>query len=144
MARSAGPISEKRSILVQECLRRLKNCDPGQPWNVKTFYLNKFMLEMKFAGHNQKFRQTVAEIAIKKYQNILKKHNEKEGTMYSNRSEQEEMVRQKEGNASKYNWFREKGGYTSTVNVLPTPNSNLADRIRTTLEVCPAPKGTRT
>ena len=72
MAWSEGPISEKISILVQECLRRLKNCDPFQLWNVKTFYLNKFMLEVKFAGHNQ----NVAEIAIKKYQNILKKDNE--------------------------------------------------------------------
>ena len=143
MARSAGPITEKRAILVQECLRRLKNCDPKQPWEVKVGFMNKFMLEMMFSGHQEHFRQKVAEIAIKKYQGILQSHLEGDTKMYRNKQERLDMVRERGGKTTKSTWFRDKGNFTSTVNFPPTPNSNLAKIIKKVIEECPAPKGTK-
>ena len=120
-----------------------QNCDPKQPWEVKVGFMNRFMLEMMYAGHQEHFRQKVAEIAVKKYQGMLQSHLDGDSNMYRNKEERQAMVIEKGGKTTKNTWFRDKGNFTSTVNVLPTPSSNLAKTIKKAIEDCPAPKGTK-
>ena len=85
----------------------------------------------------------VAEIALKKYKVILQKHSTGETNMYRSKKERQTHFRLKGGRPTKTNWFREKGGYTSTISVLPTPGSHLVNNIKEALAGCSTPKGTK-
>ena len=142
-SRSAAPTSEKRTILVQECLRRMKNCSIDQPWNTKAKYINQLMLEMKHAGHSEHFRKTVVIKAINKYKAKLEDHVQGTKRMYRNREEIKRDRTLKGGKAKKDDWFR-TAGYTSTLVVLPTPGSQLARQTAEAMSKCPPPDGTKT
>ena len=46
-ARSAFSNCMKRSILLEEGLRRLRNCSPNLPWNNKVTFLNRFSSDFR-------------------------------------------------------------------------------------------------
>ena len=143
LARSAGPNSEKRAILVQECLRRLRNCSEDIQWSSKAEYVSQLMLDMKHAGHSQHFRETVAKKAIKKYQAQLEDHKAGKKSFYRNRTEIKLDERKRGGKAKKDNWFRHEG-FTSTLRVMPTPESQLAKNTAEAMAKCPPPLETKT
>ena len=141
-ARSAGSNSEKRNVLVQECLRRLRNCGPNQPWAVKVHFMNQLMLDMKHAGHSEHFREIVAIKAISKYKAQVEDSVQGKKPLYRSRAEIKESEAERGGKARKDDWFR-VDGYTSTLNVLPTPGSKLARQTADAMKRCPPPEGTK-
>merc|ERR1712082_226322 len=75
-SRSALMSSQKRSILVSEAVRRLKNCSPSLNWSHKAYHLTQFSLAMYRSGHSQPFREVVLNRAIHKNKDMLVKHQE--------------------------------------------------------------------
>ena len=58
-ARSAFSSAKNRSILVEEGLRRLRNCLPELEWDSKAFFLNKFVSDLNYSGHTESFIRTI-------------------------------------------------------------------------------------
>ena len=73
-AKSALPTRVKRSILLEEGSRRLRNCSPELAWDEKVLYLNRLSSEMKNCGHSYAFRRTILKRVVVKYQNSLSNH----------------------------------------------------------------------
>ena len=50
MQASAAPLSQKRTVLTQEGIRRLKNCKVDLEWEQKAHHLSNLMQKMKNSG----------------------------------------------------------------------------------------------
>ena len=74
---SAIPAKDKRTILTQECLRRLRNTKVELGKDVQNKHLNEFMVKMKNSGYNQKYRKEVLESALSAFEKM--KSDEKHG-----------------------------------------------------------------
>ena len=71
MADAALSFATKRTILTQECLRRLRNTKVELGPEVQRKYLNQFMLTLKNSGYNKKFRKEVLDSSLKAFQKML-------------------------------------------------------------------------
>ena len=68
LASSALSYSKKRTILTQECLRRLRNTKVELGPEVQNKYLNLFMLKVKNSGYTEKFRTEVLDSSMKAFE----------------------------------------------------------------------------
>jgi hypothetical protein len=143
LAKSAFSTSKKRSILLEEGMRRLRNCSPNLPWDTKAKFLNRFSSDMKYSGHTPSFRQIILRRTISRYQTELTNHLEGKKKLYRSRLERIEMTEKNKFAAQKDTWFR-TGGTTSTITVPATPNGLLSDKIRNNLKRGRQPTGTQT
>ena len=141
-AKSAFSVA-KRSILVEEGMRRLRNCSPELSWAEKISFLNRFSSDMRYSGHGESFRLTVLKRVIGRYQAELSNHLEGRKKMFRSREERELDTEQKRCKSQKDKWFR-SGGATSTLTVPVSPNGELAEKMRTNLLRGSQPKGTMT
>ena len=71
MKDSAAPLQQKRTVLTQEGIRRLKNCKRELEWEEKAFHMSKFMQKLKNSGYDEKFRLEVAKSSVNGYQKNL-------------------------------------------------------------------------
>ena len=99
---------QKRTILTQECLRRLRNTkvELGRETQVK--YLNEFMLKLKNSGYSIEYRKQILCSAQKAFEEMIK--NDKEGIKPLFRGREwniKERKQQKENN--KLNWYKNGG-----------------------------------
>ena len=122
-ARSAMPMSKKRTIITQELIRVMTRCSPELAWKKIIPHLNEAMKRVQYSGYNKKFRCEVLRSAIKAYKTI--RHNDKIGLipMYRTRQWKKEQ-REKEKRKKKTQWFKGNGA-KSVVFVPATPNSKL-------------------
>ena len=58
-AKSALPTRVKRSILLEEGSRRLKNCSPEMDWKEKVLFVNRLSAEMNNSGHSHMLRASL-------------------------------------------------------------------------------------
>ena len=142
-AKSAFSVPKKRSILVEEGLRRLRNCSPELDWATKAFFLNKFTSDLKYSGHKEQFIRTIIRKVVFKYEADLSNHLEGVHRMYRSRTERIEMKQMNQMSNLKDTWFR-KGGFTSTLIVPATPDSCLASKVKKNLDKGRQPAGTKT
>ena len=142
-ARTAFSTSKKRSILVEEGMRRLRNCSPNLCWTKKAYFLNVFTSDMKFSGHSTSFRATVLKKVLNKYLVEISNHLEGKKRMYRSRQERQTMKEASKVDKQRDTWFR-AGGATSTLTVPATPDGILADEIRKNLCKGRQPQGTQT
>ena len=56
MRDSAAPLSQKRTVLTQEGIRRLKNCTIKMDWCEKSVLLNNLMQKMRNNGYDPKIQ----------------------------------------------------------------------------------------
>ena len=61
---TAYPQSQLRAIMIEEVLRRLRNCSPGSSWEEKGKHLTEFALSLKSSGHGERFRVEVFNKAL--------------------------------------------------------------------------------
>ena len=85
LADSALSFAKKRTILTQECLRRLRNTKRELGPEVQRKYLNIFMLQLKNSGYNAKFRKEVLDSALKAFQKMVKDDQDGIKPMYRSR-----------------------------------------------------------
>ena len=57
----------KRNVAVSESVRRLRNCSVDLPWEQKAYFLSDYMGRLKQAGYNEKFRVSILNQAIARY-----------------------------------------------------------------------------
>ena len=142
-ARSAFSTSKKRSILLEEGIRRLRNCSPELDWSIKAYFLNRFSSDMRYSGHSQDFRRTILKRIVARYLTEVSNHLEEKTRMYRSREERIKMKEESRISSLKDTWFR-TGGYTSTLTVPATPNGLLAEQVRRNLEMGRQPAQTKT
>ena len=64
LAESAINAASKRTILTQECLRRIRNTKIELGDEVRNIHLNRFMLKMKNSGYNETYRVQILNSAL--------------------------------------------------------------------------------
>ena len=73
MADSALNWKQKRTILTQEALRRLRNTSLELGHEVQCDHLSDFMLKLKDSGYGEKFRSEIVYSAKKAFEIIVDK-----------------------------------------------------------------------
>ena len=145
---TAYPVSQMRAIMVEEVLRRLRNCSPESPWVEKGRHLSEFAQSLKVSGHSERFRVTVFRKAIAKYEAELRRHMEGISDLYRTRSTREEQTKAKGGKSTKDTWFRKKKAgekeETTSVLVVPYSGGELAKKLREKMKTCKEPEGIKT
>jgi hypothetical protein len=101
LARSAFSTAQKRSILVQEGLRRLSNYSPDLPWSLKVQSLNHLSIDMMDCGHSESFRRTIMGRVVGKYMKNLENHNSGLKCMFRTKQEREVYVKSIGGRKTK-------------------------------------------
>ena len=69
---SAIPAKQKRTILTQECLRRLRNTKIELGAEVQNKYLSEFMIKLKRSGYSAKYRIEILDSAKNAFENMIK------------------------------------------------------------------------
>ena len=123
LADSALGFSKKRTILTQECLRRLRNTKIELGPEVQRKHLNQFMLKLKRSGYNQKFRTETLDSCLNAHEKM--KEDDRKGIkpMYRSRewNQKERQLQKSERKLSRWNTKPQKNQYKSLVFVTPTP-----------------------
>ena len=145
---TAYPKNRIRAVMVEEVMRRLRNCSPEMSWEEKGKFITEFAMEMKNSGHTEEFRKEVTDRAITKYKKELLAHNKGDKDLYRNRQEREKEQEQKGGKARKDSWFRKTSSKdekktTSTLRV-PYTGGTLKREMDKTLKSSKTPEGTLT
>ena len=132
LASSALSFSKKRTILTQECLRRLRNTKRELGPEIQRKHLNQFMLKLKKSGYNQKFRMEILDSALNAFQKMIENDKNEIKPMYRDRN-WNSKERQQSKLDKKSNWWnnaKSKIQYTSVLFVTPTPGGVLAKELR--------------
>ena len=124
-AGTAYPISQIRSIMIEEVLRRLRNCSPESSWEEKGEHLTVFASELKNSGHSEHFRSIIFKRALNVYKKELDMHNSGKKDIYRSRSERNKEKGNKGGKQTKDNWYKKKKSNKKTegrtVSILQIP-----------------------
>ena len=130
---------QKRTILTQECLRRMRNTkvELGKETQVK--HLNNFMVKMKNSGYSSKYRIEVLNSALKAFDKMLSDDENKIKPLYRSRKWKKENGNESKEN-KKHNWYKnaeKQGGvelnkidYKSVLFVPITKGSKLAKEMK--------------
>ena len=132
LASSALSQSQKRTILTQECLRRLRNTKIELGPEVQTKHLNLFMLKLKNSGYKEKFRKEILNSALQAFAKMLADDESGAKPMYRSRNWNFEERKKSKLN-KKHNWWnsdKSKIQYRSVLFVTPTPGGVLAAELR--------------
>ena len=124
-----------RNILLQEYLRRLFNCSRNLDRCDKMIHLTRYNLDVKNAGHTEKFRNSITAQAIQIYDQKMK---DKE--LFRTKDEIQESGMSK---PDKTSWFKKYGDCDVIFNVPPTPDQELLGEINTALSGIHQDKGTK-
>ena len=123
MANAAMSAKSIRTILTQECMRRLRNTNVEMGEEIQKKHLNKFMLKLKNSGHSVQYRKQILDSAIKGFEKMLEE--DKNGTKPLFRSRQwneKERLAMKKNN--KVNWFNKSKGKVDNKSEMESwPNS---------------------
>ena len=68
---SAIPSKQKRTILTQECLRRLRNTKIELGTDVQIKHLNDFMVKLKNSGYSVEYRKQIVDSALKAFEKMV-------------------------------------------------------------------------
>ena len=132
LADAALPNNQKRTILTQECLRRLRNTKIELAEETKEKHLNEFMLKLKNSGYSTKYRIEILDSALSAFEKMLK--DDKAGTkpLFRDRNWNREE-RNKMKNNRKLNWYnseRNEIKYKSVLFVPVTKGGTLAKELK--------------
>ena len=127
-ARSSLPWKMKRTILVQQTIRILRNCSEDLPWEVKEKHLNHMMKRLQYSGYNQRFRYEVLTSALHAFEEMKRKDRNGEKPLYRHK-QWRRKERRKEKEMKKKNWYK-NGGYESVIFVPCTQDSELMRRLQ--------------
>ena len=95
------------------------------------------MLQMMWAGYNENMRVLVGTRILERMDTNLFNYLNLERPLYRSKAERKNRVKE-----DKSSWYR-KNGCTATITVPTTPGSELARRVRETLQLHQGPVGTK-
>ena len=123
-ANSAQSAACKKSVHVQEVLRRLLNCSEKLDWDIEVVpVITDYMVRLKIAGYNQGYRKYILGHAIRIYNQMLRDDKTGSRPIFRPRNWQTEE-RRIDKKKKKHSWA-EKGGYIAPIFVPPTPGGEL-------------------
>ena len=126
MATSALPGNVKRSSLIQEVIRRLKNTRRSIDWEVKADILSEFSNSMRISGYSEVFRLEIIKSGIEAFENMCREADGG-GTPLFRPREYKREERNRKKLISKTSWYRPH----SAVGFFPiTPAGELAGLVR--------------
>ena len=133
MAESAINANSKRTILTQECLRRIRNTKVELGDGVRNGHLNRFMIKMKNSGDNKNYRIQILKSALNAFDKMLEEDKNGTKPLFRNRDwNRENRLKSKENKRN--NWYKTgtKPGKTfkSILFVPPTPGSGLLKELK--------------
>ena len=132
MADSALSFRQKRTILTQEGLRRLRNTKIELGPEVQKKHLDKFMLKVKNSGYNTKFRTEILDSILKAFEKMVDDDLKNIKPLYRSKNwnaEERAILKSKK----KLNWWntdKSQTKYTSVLFVTPTPGGVLAKALQ--------------
>jgi hypothetical protein len=128
-SQSAQSLQCKRSLHTQEILRRLLNCSSRLNWEGDVApVVTEYMGRMAVAGYTKKFRKNTLERSIRIYDQMVKDDQDGIKPIFRPKDWQK-VERRKAREAKKHSWSS-KGGFVAPIFVPPTPNGELAARLR--------------
>ena len=136
-AESALPMSQKRNIHINECVRRLRNCEPKMEWEEKREYLQDYVVRLYHGGYTEMFRADVVKQAIARYGGMVAADTEGQHPMYREKDWQKEE-RRIQKKKKKTGWIS-KGGHETVIEVAPTPGGELKKRFQNIVDGNPGP-----
>ena len=135
LAESAINKNSKRTILTQECLRRMRNTKLELGDEVRNEHLNRFMIKMKNSGYSSHYRAQILKSAINAFEKMLEEDRNGSKPLYRTREwNRENRMNNKENR--KINWYKNDKNeetertYTSILFVPPTPGSGLLKELK--------------
>ena len=129
-AKSAQSVSCRNSVHTQELLRRMLNSSPLLDWrSCVAPVLTEYMLRMLRSGYPEKYRVDTLTRALRIYDKMVQQDLSGERPLYRPKN-WNQAARQKEKKKKKYDWST-NGGYIAPIFVPPTPNSELANSLKT-------------
>lgn len=147
---SAISIKNKRNILEEECIRRLRNYDMETEWNVRAKEMENMNIDMEEGGYPEGFRATTISKAVSRFeaeaknQRLWEETEGREGRqIYRSGEERRRQKEESKQKAGKDSWFRGKEKFTATIRVPSSLNSALAKKIKTKMDNTEGPKGTK-
>ena len=102
---SAIPSKQKRTILTQECLRRLRNTQIDLGKEVQTKHLNEFMVKMKNSGYTAQYRKQILDSAYKAFEKMVKADQNGEKPLYRDKTWKKEIRKEQKEN-NRLNWYK--------------------------------------
>ena len=121
---SSHPTNMKRSVMINEVMRILKNCSKYLDWRETANHISYFVRRLQFSGYDQEFRFRVVRDAVRKYDSM------KEGiAMDTDRSDNRRSVRNVT-KVKKKDWYNKENGYEGVIFVQPTKESRLRREIQ--------------
>ena len=132
LADSAINSASKRTILTQECLRRLRNSKVELGEEIRNMHLNNFMLKLKNSGYNKKYRMEILNSAVMAFEKMLEADRNNIKPLFRNRLWKKEERKAAKQN-KRANWYKntEKGiKYKSVLFVPPTPGGVLVKELK--------------
>ena len=128
-AGSAHPGSCKKSVHIQEVLRRMFNCTRRIDWEKETApCVTDYMQRMREAGYNEKYRKRVLFAAIGIYDKKISDDEKGIRPLFRPKSWKKEE-RRKEKEYKKKEWATEKG-HIAPIFIPATPGGELAKEMR--------------
>jgi hypothetical protein len=129
---AAIPPNQKRTILTQECLRRLRNTKLELGEEIRTKHLNNFMLNLKNSGYGAKYRTEILDSALTAYEKIVSDDKAGRKPLYRSRDYDKEE-RENRKNMRKLNWYKSGPNdieYKSILFVPVTKGGKLAKELK--------------
>ena len=102
MRESAVGMEAKRRTLVQEVVRRMRNCDRDIELEEMGAILDKFCQKMRDSGYEQKMRREVIDAGVKIYREQLRKDECGERLLYRRRNGDKEQREQAKKEKTKF------------------------------------------
>ena len=126
MATSAMPFKMRKTSLVQEVVRILRNTSRRADKKKMEFYLNEFSLRLKVSGYGEKFRQSVIKEGMRAYEKQVERDQRGERPFYRPKGYEEEQTRKKKKRA-KTSWYKP---IDAVLYIPPTPDGELTKKLK--------------
>ena len=104
--RSALGKKQIRDILVQDLVRRLRNCDSSTETEVICEIISSYNYSMMIGGHLEVFRHLVCVRAVSFIMEARVRDKKGKGRLYRNKKEIEERWKKLGGRPDRSRWFR--------------------------------------
>ena len=132
-AKSAQSATCKKSVHVQEILRRILNFSDRLEWQTDIVpVITEYMRRMMVGGYKEGYRRNVLCHALRIYDKMVRENETGDRPMYRPRDwQREERIIDKK--KKKHDWST-KGGHIAPIIVPATPNSELANALRKVAE----------
>ena len=135
------PVKVKKSILINEGLRRIRNNWLTGPFIHNISTLREFNIAMFTSGHSEVFRLDVTNKILSKYQRQLDNHNNGSVSFYRNKYKHKKYKQLNKVQYYTKSGWHERFGFRAVLNLPPTPNSQLARMVKDEQSSVSFPRG---